>query len=259
MDIVEEGSLLDEATLHVMDMSYSKSKNDPKPRVIVLGRFKHPRTGNTLVCGINAHYISKLPKGDAKHFKEALIKISDDSLNTKQKYNLGLQLLPNIFRDAYRTYDEQYITGIKVKDIDIKDGSVKIITVPDTKLDIEPELPKPEKDGKPPESDSLRAKVLSGPVAIKTVTEPIVAQNDLPKTPKAPITPTEPEPIAQEDAEIDDLADSINKEIGSNKDMLSNKINKTIKVNKIIKKELNTALPNKLDKSKINKIIDKKL
>jgi len=48
-----------EATARILRFNYERAKNDPRPRVLVLGRWLHTATGNKLIVGINLNYLDE--------------------------------------------------------------------------------------------------------------------------------------------------------------------------------------------------------
>jgi hypothetical protein len=126
-------NIIMESSLDVASFSYEKSRDDPKPKVLVLGRWQHPKSGNQLVCGVNLHYLTK---EQVEALKQIMPQIMlKDSL--KAKYWEGMSLAPDIFKTSYRTYDERYIKNVNNSEFDIPDAT----TGPEQQ-DIEP-LAKP--------------------------------------------------------------------------------------------------------------------
>lgn len=81
---------------------------DKTPKVLVLGRWRHPNTRNVLVCGINLNYLTD-------EEIEALRKNLGTILaqpNLKQRYRTGAELLPDIFKTAYRTYKNDAVINV---------------------------------------------------------------------------------------------------------------------------------------------------
>jgi hypothetical protein len=87
---------------------YSGFHVDPKPNVLILGKWKHPRTKITSVGGINLNYL----KGDqVGRLQVALPKILSVK-NLKSRYWAGKELVPDVFDVAYRTYNKSKITPV---------------------------------------------------------------------------------------------------------------------------------------------------
>ena len=88
---------------------YDNFNNDPAPDILLLGSYKHPRTGNNLVGGINLHYLNK-EQVDA--LATALPSIMSGG-NLYGRYHQGLRVLPDIFDNYYRTYNAAFIRGVR--------------------------------------------------------------------------------------------------------------------------------------------------
>lgn len=185
-----------EAKLDVASFRYTKSKNDPKPKVLVLGKWQHSKTGNILVCGINLHYLND-EQTDA--LKQALPQImTKDSL--KAKYWEGMTLVPDIFKVAYRTYDQRFVRNVNKSIFEIPDA----IPEPEQQ-DIEPfnkPGPEPERQAVvPPPPDSEPVDDDLGAIAEPNldIAEPELDPSATPE-PSAPEEPTlQPidEPVAE--------------------------------------------------------------
>jgi hypothetical protein len=94
------------------NFKYDKYKNDPNPDLLLLGSYKNNNTNNNLVGGINLHYLSK----DAiEDLSKVLPQIMQGN-NLYQRYHIGLRLLPDVFDNYYRTYNANYVRGVK-KDV----------------------------------------------------------------------------------------------------------------------------------------------
>lgn len=120
--------------MNVYDLSYSNYRKDPSPAVVILGRWRQPRTGNILVGGININALSNNEKNKLDSVLSQIMVKPD----LKSKYWEGRKLVPNIFRKAYRTYDQQYITRSR------GDNWTPSITPPDV-----PEVPTQDSQEKP--------------------------------------------------------------------------------------------------------------
>jgi len=92
----------------VFDFDYDKFRVDRRPKVLVLGRWRHPGTGNTLVCGINLNYLSS---DELIALRKALGSILSKR-RLKDRYWEGMRLLPKIFKNYYRTYNQNEIDNI---------------------------------------------------------------------------------------------------------------------------------------------------
>lgn len=87
---------------------YDKYRTDPRPQVLVLGSYRHPRTGNLLVGGININYLNNRQRERLRVTLPRLLKAK----NLYYRYHGGLRLLPDIFDAFYRTYDPRYIRAV---------------------------------------------------------------------------------------------------------------------------------------------------
>jgi len=108
--LFESSDLLMEAGYaKVLDLKYDDFENDPNPRVLYLGKFKHPETGNNLIGGINLNYLSD---EEIENLRKNLKTIIRSGKRLKDRWAMGHQLLPDIFpgagyqkgAGAYRTY-----------------------------------------------------------------------------------------------------------------------------------------------------------
>ena len=109
----ENYDLIFEATAKVLRFNYERAKNDPRPRVFVLGRWRHPQTGNNLVAGINLNYLSDDELQQLYSHMGQIMKPS----RLKNRWWLGYGLLPHIWLKAYRQYDERFIHSVRDADI----------------------------------------------------------------------------------------------------------------------------------------------
>jgi hypothetical protein len=101
-------SVLSEGYGSAISFKYDNYKTDPKPRVLLLGRYKHPNTRNILVNGLNLKYLTPDEILQVRQVLPEILK----SKNLKSRYWKGRQLLPDIFGKAWRSYDQDYIGAI---------------------------------------------------------------------------------------------------------------------------------------------------
>lgn len=87
---------------------YDKYRTDPRPQVLVLGSYRHPRTGNLLVGGVNVNYLNNRQRERLRLTLPRLMK----ARNLYYRYHSGLRHLPDIFDAFYRTYDPRYIRAV---------------------------------------------------------------------------------------------------------------------------------------------------
>lgn len=132
-----------EATARILRFNYERAKNDPRPRVLVLGRWQHPNTGNKLVAGINLNYLTD---EEAERLNEYLPQIYKPS-SLKNRWWTGFALLPRIWMKAYRQYDQRYIHSV---------GSANIEPEPP---DYSPPTEPGEIDELPPEAQKAIQKI----------------------------------------------------------------------------------------------------
>ena len=84
----------------VLDIDYTNWQRDPKPKVVQLGTWLHPNTRNQLVAGINLNYLSTRDVEKLRYYLPEILK----NRNLYVRYHTGKRLLPDIFKDYYRTY-----------------------------------------------------------------------------------------------------------------------------------------------------------
>jgi hypothetical protein len=92
--------------------AYSNFKNDPTPDILLLGAWQHPGTRNNLVGGINIHYLNEKQRNALAEILPQIMQAN----NLKQRYWVGRHLLPDVFENYYRTYNSNFIRGVR-KDI----------------------------------------------------------------------------------------------------------------------------------------------
>ena len=102
------GLVITEGYGRILNYNYDRFQVDPRPKVLLLGRWRHPRTRNDLVAGINLNYLSD---EQVLRLRQSLPKILK-SRNLRRRYWTGRQVLPDIFNDLYRTYDRRFIHAI---------------------------------------------------------------------------------------------------------------------------------------------------
>jgi len=100
--------LLAEGYGKVMKTRYGEFKVDPKPRVLVLGKWKHPSTRNVLVGGVNLNYLNDR---QVDHLQKVLKRVLA-TRRLKDRYWRGRDLAPDIFNNYYRTYNKKYIHAV---------------------------------------------------------------------------------------------------------------------------------------------------
>ena len=108
----KHGILLEVAS-NILRFNYERAKTDPKPRILLLGRFQHPKTGNKLVAGLNLNYLDK----DEIALLQQHIKQIMKPERLYNRYWVGYGLMPKLWLKAYRQYDERYIHSLGAADI----------------------------------------------------------------------------------------------------------------------------------------------
>ena len=94
-------TLLHEGYGRVNRFRYDNWQVDPKPQILVLGRWRHPRTRNNLVAGINLNYLNDF---DLANLRKKLPMILQQR-RLKDRYWAGRRALPDLFSKNYRTYN----------------------------------------------------------------------------------------------------------------------------------------------------------
>jgi len=115
MKLLTEKSLRDTGSRRLGKNKYPRSSfkylsynTDPKPDVLVLGDWKHPRTRNNLVAGINLNYLSS---GQLEKLRKVVDKVFRRS-SLRARYRFLKSILPDVAM-YYRTYDSKYIKSIE--------------------------------------------------------------------------------------------------------------------------------------------------
>ncbi len=106
-----------EGYFRVLDTRYTTPKVDPTPKIIQLGKWTHPNTGNLLVGGINLNYLTDNQIEELRYYAPEI----SQHKTLKSRYWAGRRLLPDIFNNYYRTYKNQ---NIEVVDL----GTLKFMT-----------------------------------------------------------------------------------------------------------------------------------
>lgn len=91
---------------------YARYKTDPRPDILLLGSYKNPGTGNTLIGGVNLNYCTDK---EINQIRSALDKFAAGK-SLYQRYHIGRQLFPSVFTNKYRTYKASEIKGLE-KDV----------------------------------------------------------------------------------------------------------------------------------------------
>lgn len=99
----------------VYKFGYPNYNLDPKPRVLVLGFYNHPQSGNTLLGGLNLNYMTADEVAEVKTKLPLILRPK----NLKERYWAGRKLLPDIFKSYYRTYNKGYASRL-IKPADLE-------------------------------------------------------------------------------------------------------------------------------------------
>ena len=92
-----------------MAFDYENWHVDPTPNILQLGTWVHPNTGNTLVAGINLNYLTPQQVLQVREFLPSILQ----NRHLKLRYWKGMEILPDIFDNFYRTYDRKYINVVE--------------------------------------------------------------------------------------------------------------------------------------------------
>jgi len=100
--------LLEDGEAPTWKFTYGNYHNDPHPDILLLGSYRHPSTGNNLVGGVNLHYLSSKEKDDLARVLPQIM----SAKNLYDRYHLGRDLVPSVFDNNYRTYNQDHIQGL---------------------------------------------------------------------------------------------------------------------------------------------------
>ena len=106
--------IIEAVTAKILRFDYERAKNDPRPRVVALGRFDHPRTGNKLIAGLNLNY---LDDDEIQLLSSHLPQIMKQN-SLKVKWWTGFGLMPRLWLKAYRQYDERFVHEVEHAEIE---------------------------------------------------------------------------------------------------------------------------------------------
>lgn len=144
--------IISEASLPLWEFSYPEYEHDPTPKVIVLGTYVHPETGNKLLMGINARLLNTQQAVQMVGMVNDLTKIKDGRIRVKYLRTRASR----IFDTAYRTYDLNKMSMIDKSTISNKGPAKKTepvkqqTSIPTVK---QPEIKQPEKPTEVPTLD----------------------------------------------------------------------------------------------------------
>ena len=101
--------IIAEASLPLWEFSYPEFQHDPTPKVVVLGTYVHPETGNKLMMGINTRLLNTQEAMRLIGLINDLATIRDGRIRAKY---LRIRA-SKIFDTAYRTYNLSKVSKIK--------------------------------------------------------------------------------------------------------------------------------------------------
>jgi hypothetical protein len=84
----------------VLDLDYPRWKTDPDPRILLLGRWRDPRTGRRKIGGINLNYLSQNQIDKLRYYLPEIL----SNKNLMARYYAGRELVPDVFMSFYRDY-----------------------------------------------------------------------------------------------------------------------------------------------------------
>lgn len=99
---------LQEGYGRLYEIDYLNAEHDSHPKVLFLGKWRHPNTRNELIAGIN---LNELNQQELILLRRNLADILKNR-NLKNRYWAGRELLPDVFNKAYRTYDARYVGSV---------------------------------------------------------------------------------------------------------------------------------------------------
>ena len=167
--------IIAEASLPLWEFSYPEYEHDPTPKVVVLGSYVHPETGNKLMMGINTRLLNTQEAIRLVGLVNDLATIKDGRIRAKY---LRVRA-SKIFNTAYRTYDLSKVAQIEKSTISSKGPSKKSDVVTpkatvDNKKPVQSELKTPSKPLEAPTLDQDLAKSKTSPVKEKPQSTPYI-------------------------------------------------------------------------------------
>lgn len=220
----------------VLSFDYDTWKVDPTPKVLQLGLWMHPSTGNPLVAGVNINYLTDEQIQRLRYYLPEILR----TRNLKMRYWEGMRLLPDIFTNFYRTYNRDNINVVspstlrylQPKELEKggeADRATKLtrrreqLSALKTKKSMrrlpleKPPVPKPPKPPEPPEPEEESPEELAksavdtqrGQQLISKIDDRIAKElrSTEPEEPEAPEVPEVPPEPAPEELEAEPEAD----------------------------------------------------
>lgn len=149
--LYSESIVIIEGYGRTFNFDYGKWKTDPRPNMLLLGRWRHPGTGNTLVGGINLNYLNS---DEVTQLRRSLSQIlgSGSIRQLKNRYWEGMSLVPDIFQKAYRTYNLDDMAADAPGTLRTWGPSDDAAAGPPTSPEVPPEPEEPKGPPTPPSS-----------------------------------------------------------------------------------------------------------
>jgi len=231
----------------IFNFDYNKFKTDPRPRLLLLGKWRHPSTKKTLLAGINLHYLDDNQIIDLRKQLPYIL----EPRNLKSRYWRGREVLPDIFNDSYRTYDRNEVGTITKDTLKFYKSPEELEKAeimpakPSIKPSIEPSKPSlkpsPEIEVEPEKELDVEPEVKLKP----TMEEPPAEQEEPKTSPEsvkgtAPVAEVEPE-VAE--APIERSKSGEPEEQGSEPSSVQRRMPKAQEIKKEIEKQKLTNPP----------------
>lgn len=207
-------SVITEGYGSVVNFKYDNAQHDTKPRVLLLGRWRNPNTRNILVAGINLNYLDDDQVSELRKVLPEILK----PRNLKSRYWRGKSLLPDIFSEYYRTYDQDYLGAVTRDTLKFFKPDELDQPPPEAPGPDQPKTPQTPEGGAPagavpaptpapvPEPELVAPDEMPTPVQAPVVPEPIQPEEE--PSPEEPTTQTIEQPEPQDPAQGSEEADA---------------------------------------------------
>lgn len=190
--------LIQEGYGRTYQFDYDKFQQDPRPHILLLGKWRHPNTRNILLGGVNLNY---LDEDQLQRLRQNLKKILEPR-NLKMRYWRGKKLLPDIFNDNYRTYDVDYVGQVTKDTLNFypsaaeleraeAEQAAKDATEREKELK---QLELPPSTSRPQAAPPAAPAAAPAPMPAPEIPEPEVKTPEAPTPPEAPELPQAPAP-----------------------------------------------------------------
>ena len=108
-------SVLYERDSRTYTFDYEKFKVDPRPQALYFGSWRHPSTGNRLMCGLNLNYLNTEQQQRLQTILPQIFRAGEDlESGTRGRVRRFKSLAQDIFDIGYRTYDRKYVASVSV-------------------------------------------------------------------------------------------------------------------------------------------------